>query len=77
MNIVCSVCRGTADLKLLDSKVMPGVRYIACHYCRKDGLEPRPLIVLGFHYGDSIQAKRFVKYRLYIGSPIEAEEIVE
>lgn len=77
MNVICSVCTGTADLKLLDSKALPGARYIACHYCRKDGLEPRPLIVLGFHYGDRQQAQRFIKYRLYLGRPIGAEEIVE
>ena len=42
-----------------------------------EGEDDPDLIVLGFHYGDRQQAQRFIKYRLYLGRPIGAEEIVE
>lgn len=78
MNIVCSVCSDSCDdMKVVESTIMPKVRYIACDLCRDDSLQPRPLIILGIKYGDSDEARRHIKARLYIGDEIKAAEIID
>jgi hypothetical protein len=64
------------DLKLMESKCFPGARYLACEDCRESSLEPRPLVVFGARYLDSDWARKAVKYHLYMGQTIEAEEII-
>ena len=76
MNMQCSVCGSTEDLLgLVESRCLPGARFISCVDCRGKRMEPRPLVVLGSIYTDSKAAKSAIKNRLYLGEPIMAEEI--
>lgn len=74
MNMFCSVCGEDECLKLLESKAMPGARYIACESCRLNKFEPRPLVVLGAYYFDSPAARNAIKEKLYVGEEILASE---
>lgn len=80
MMMQCSICLNTdqsgLELKLMESKCFPDARYIACDNCRENSLEPRPLVVFGARYLDSDWARKAVKYHLYMGQTIEAEEII-
>lgn len=78
MNVLCSVCRTEKEnMNVLESPILPRVRYIACDECQEDSLQPRPLIILAIKYGDATEAKRYIKSRLYLGDEIKAAEIID
>lgn len=76
MNIICSVCKAEDAEKVVESRMITGARFAGCSRCLELSFEPRPLIVLGSLYGNSTQARRAIKYRLYVGDEITATEIV-
>lgn len=78
MNMFCSVCGGDRELKVTDSRMIRNARFISCATCRERSFEPRALIVLGAIYpeGSEKNAKRAIKYRLYEGEEITANEII-
>lgn len=79
MRILCSVCHAggieAEGVKLMQSRCLPGSRYVACAGCMEAKLEPRPLVVLGSIYYDNEASKEAVKGALYLGSPILAAEV--
>lgn len=78
MNIICSVCSSDEDndLRLLKASSLPGARYIACATCREEGMEPRPLLILGSLYGDKKRSTQLIKAGSYCGEEIKASEIL-
>lgn len=79
-NIECSCCgEFKASRRLAESKIIPGARFVICGECEENGFEPRPIVVLGSIYpvADNTRAKRHIKYQLYHGDIIRADEIIK
>lgn len=73
--LICTSCaREYKTLNATKSKLMP-VMIFLCENCRREGYEPRALVVLSAREGNS-KTKNYIKNNKYIGDDILAKEIL-
>jgi hypothetical protein len=70
----CQSCKAEKERLIpVESKALPGVNLLICSTCKKQGFEPRHILVLAARSGYSV--RDWIVKRRYHGKSLSAEEI--
>lgn len=71
----CQSCKlQKARVHSVESNLIKGLTLVLCTECRNKGYEPRHVIILAAASGGDV--RNHVKNSLYIGDPLQANEII-
>lgn len=71
----CQCCGGDrARLHGVESAMVKGNKLLLCTDCKREGHEPRHLLIIGAHSGK--QVRDYIKHNRYCGQQLAANEVM-
>lgn len=75
--VVCACCgRQHNELRAQKSKLLDGAKFMVCPSCKRDGFEPRYIIILVARSEGTGRVADYVRDHKYHGEPILGREMV-
>lgn len=75
--VVCACCgRQHNDLRAQKSRLLDGLKFMACPSCKKGGFEPRYVIILVARSEGTDKVAEHIRDHKYHGEPILGREMI-